>query len=382
MGPLVPRRFIHEPRPVEPNQENPASQPEMEAGSESLCIHDVPENSLLPPLCPLCAAPGVHAQAVAQEKGCPTPPLEVHYCDICAEELQNAQTRRLAVTLASCLFSFAAATGLTLLFGLRFWGAQLVGVLLVSVALPSLAAWAGLWRRDESTVLERSSPLASRRLATTSPPFSQALTRAGWKAQLATAPDSTWLSRFNSAWPLWVVTLTGLLSWSALHWAGSTQIRVIYGGSGSATLLIDGRHSGTVQSSNSEDPLAGRRFRVLAGRRKLQLISSRGELLVEQSTTLWPQYGYLLALPPAGQCLFLESRAYGEEGQNHFMNRLPGDGPLWELEGTIDAWFEGLGGGAKVVSRQSPEAENFSGGKRRAIRLLPCRPRLETSSSE
>lgn len=373
----MPRPFIHEPRQVTPNDDNPAPLPEIEARREALWVHDVPENALLPPICPLCTAPGIHAQPVPQEKGCVNPVLHAYYCDLCAEAAQSAQTRRLAVTLASSLFSFALATALILFYGLRYWGAQLLIVLLFSASLPLLTAYLGVWRSERETATELASGEKTRRLATSSTQFSQALTALGWERQPLASRRVSWSALLTSSWPLWAVALAAVTWWSALHVWGSTQVRVIYGGSGAATLLVDGRHSGSLPASHSEDPLAGRRFRVLAGRKVLQLVSSRGELLLEKKTTLWPQHSYILALPPAGECLFLETRTYGGKGPSHFMNRLPGDGPLWEIEGTIDAWFEGLGEASEASSNQ----ENFSGGKRRAIRLLPCRERLENNAS-
>lgn len=372
--------------------------------SSTFSLHTLDPATLLPPICPLCGAPGLHPLPIRKtdEKN-PLPFLEAHYCDLCAESIEDNTTRRLASTLAAGIAAVAFATALTFYFGLRYPLIQWFLVALVAGALPLLSEKWGIWRPAPQAVEELGDgkhPRGERTLRVQHEAFACALSEAGMPGRHAELPERDTLSRkFQQKWPIGLVLTLGLLWWGLLHFFGVAQVRVIYGGERSATLLIDDRHSGELRATYSEDPEAGRILQVLGGRRKFALISSQGALLAEEMRILWPGGAYIVAVLPTGMCLFSETMSYGQAGAENLFVPLPGPGPIWEVEGRVDSWFEPLAPaksevGSSIGSEADsmhqaaaapraaavPAAEevehSLSGGSRRAIRLLPCRPIL------
>jgi hypothetical protein len=383
MGPLVPDRFLHQPRLVSPrSDENDNSS--KNCASLSFSLHSLASDTLVPPVCPVCGAPGLHSRPIpGQVGGEKFAPLQAHYCDLCAQSLENDSTRRLANALAATIIAVAFATALTFFLGLRLSFIQWWSVLLVSVCLPLLGKRYGAWRVTPEAVEEvlgEGQKDGQRTLLVKNDAFARALSEAALPAIGTTeAPHVTLSEKFQQRWPIWLVPTLALSWWTLLHVSGVAQVRVLYGGERSATLLIDGRHSGVVSAAHSEDPESGGLHQVLGGRRTFALVSSEGELLAERSETLWPGRTYIVGVLPPGSCLFSETLDYGKEGEGNLFVPLEGSGPLWEVKGRVDSWFQAL---APRGQRSDDEPDHgvetaeqsLSGGTRRAIRLLPCRP--------
>ncbi len=285
----------------------------------------------------------------------------------------------------------AFATAMTFFWGLRFPLIQWLLVVAVSGGLPWLAQHLSVWRVALPAIEELgrgSSPSGERTLLARSEAFARALQDAGMRLRVEEVPPPDTLSRkFQERWPIWLVLSLGIAWWGLLHVFGVAQVRVIYGGEHSATFLIDDRHSGELSATYSEDPEAGRILQVLGGRRKFALMSSQGALVAEEKSTIWPGGTYIVAVLPTGMCLFSETMSYGQEGNRSLFVPLSGPGPVWEVEGQVDSWFQPLAP-RRAAAKDSSESESedaassadversLSGGSRRAIRLLACRPRL------
>lgn len=325
----------------------------------------LPEDQLLPPVCPRCLAPGVRNLPIPHEPltwwatfeqlASPRPPsveLDAHYCEDCAERLEARKTRALSVLLAACVLGILTATALALLYGTSRLLLQL-GVSLGLAALPPLLFSLQAKRSSSSAALlhahEPRVLLAARRdyveLITSPldrPP--QRPQRLGRKRLLAA--------------PLLITCAYG----SILQHFGRSELWVIHSEQ-DLILLIDHTLIGTVPASLGETPEAGRREEVLGGRRTLSLVHPDGSVRTELPVTFVPGKSYLLGLPPPRHCLFLEKRAYGQAGSTLERTPLPGAGPLWEIPERIDFWFT-----------EAPDASSgfTSGGLRTALRLLPC----------
>jgi hypothetical protein len=314
-------------------------------------------NRLLPAVCPACLAPGVRALEVPSSGGAESV-RTAYYCERCAELLDRRATLIVARLGAAALLGIGTATSLALALGGVRLGLQIVLTLLASL-LPlvvralTLRAPVGpaLFHADGPAsqsvwIAERRDFLDLLEAQTTRMPGP--LVRPGFARELAPV-------------------LAALLWLSALHWLGRADLRVIQSGTSEAVVLIDERRRSTIAPAHGEHPHAARAVSTLAGRRRLGIVSERGEPLVDVVATLWPGRHYVLGHLPLGQCLFLERQEYGKTGAAHDLAQVRGQGPLWELPVTVDLWFSPLS--ERPSSRPSLDT---SGGVRTAVRLLPC----------
>ncbi len=385
----MPARFLHQPRPVPPERDGKENSSK-NCASPTFSLLTLAPSALVPPLCPSCGAPGLHPLPIRKaDDQNRLPPLEAHYCDLCAQSLESETTRRLASTLAASIIAVAFATALTFYWGLRFPLIQWLLVIAVSAGIPWLAQQLSVWQIALPAVeeLDRGSIAnGERTLLARNEVFAQALLDAGMQLNHEEVPPDNSLSgKFRKRWPIWLVLSLGVAWWGLLHFLGVAQVRVIYGGERSATFLIDDRHSGELSATYSEDPEAGRILQVLGGRRKFALMSSQGALVAEEKTTIWPGGTYIVAVLPTGMCLFSETMSYGQKGSGSLLVPLSGQGPVWEVEGQVDSWFQPLASPRTAATNDSESGEvassadvekSLSGGSRRAIRLLACRPSL------
>mgnify|MGYP001549091219 CR=1 FL=1 len=97
---------------------------------------ELPGKSLLPTACPACLGPGTRDLAVPHLDKLHDTEFVAHYCELCAEELWSARTRRLATFLAACLLGITTATGLAFLWGTRLVALQFALSALAGACLP------------------------------------------------------------------------------------------------------------------------------------------------------------------------------------------------------------------------------------------------------
>lgn len=355
----------------------------MESSPETLqdaSLHytfELPPEKLLPAVCPDCGAPGTRPHRVQNLSAVSAPGDETpasrdaFYCDLCADEKNSAKTRSIALFAACGLITLSVGTATALAWGSRALALQ-VALTGGAAALPALGlTWRGFWPiRNENVWMEETAESTS--LVCRTRAFRRALIEHGF-VEHSTAPGSRNFSVGQLPRRALALCLLGFMWLGLLHSLGATTVRVLVSGNERAVLLVDGRHTGLIEPTNDEDPQGGILARVLGGRRTLALYSSAGEMLGQQTATLWPGRTYIIAHLAPGDCLFWEKRAYGERSRPSNFSPLGGVGPVWELEEHVDSWFIPL----QTPGQATPESEDdwrSSGGIRRAIRLLPCRP--------
>lgn len=312
------------------------------------------EDRLLPALCPSCLEPGTCEIQVPSLPGAsPSRALRALYCSTCAEQWERTRTRRLALFFAATLLGLFVGTSLLFLWETRFFALQLLLAGGAALLLPWLALTLqrsftpALWLEQGGSALQL---LAQRRR------YAEHCS-AGALVQAVPAPQ---LTRF----PLLFLSPACLaVLWLVLlHSLGQAQVWVL-SAEQDVLLLVDHRLHGPVIASLEETPHAGRRFRLFGGEHHFSLQRKNGRGGLELSASLRPGASYVLGVPPAGRCFFVDQRSYGQVNQAESRRPLEGPGPLYELPVPIDSWFLPLperGGGS------------LSGGTRRALRLLPC----------
>lgn len=340
--------------------------PESSASTPASAKHGLSSTQLLPALCPLCSALGVKARPFRLTRGEP-PSLTAHYCEACDDKLNRDTTRLIALVLALCLLTLSISTAEALYFGARAIILQLLGAVAIALGLgygagrlfPELFSRSrslGLWetKREEGLIT----------LACPSSAYSEVLKDHGIRfLRLTQEQPPTLLPRV-------CLSLSGLnLLWlGGLHALGGAQVRVLPDEKQSVYLLIDSRKSEELRPRSSEEPGLGKSVRVLGGLRRIGLVSDSGQVLAEETLTVWPGSTYIVGQPPPGQCLFWEVRRYGDE-PGQFLLPLPEPGPVWHLEHQVDSWFTPLA--EPKDAGELPDLQG-SGGVRRAVRLLNC----------
>jgi hypothetical protein len=308
----------------------------------------------------------------------PGPAIVVQYCAECFGHASAGRTRWLAAGLAALLFGLSAAAALVLA-----WGdlpPALQALLAAGAALvPSLA------------LLGRSprSPHTTRGAAVWWAPrpgggWDLVCTNARWAAALAGQSHATWqpLERrpWRAPWPVWMAAAVAALSVPTAHAFLGVTVHVINRAGMPAVVLVDGRHHGVVAPSTMESAAAGRRLRLVAGRRDFALVAKDGSLLAETRATLRPGFDHLLAVSADPVCFWVERNTYGRsedakgrsQAADSAREPLSGPGPLWALPGKIDSWFgpNPTADGADDVS---------SGGLLLALRQGRCAPGQSSS---
>lgn len=346
-----------------------AQEPE-ENAAEPRAVFRLAPSQLLPAICPACGAPGTRPHTLKVSGGdSPQVELDAYYCDLCADERDTRTTRHVAWLGAFSLLVLGATTAAALALGTRSLALQVAVPLVLGGLVPALLLRSGLVPRVIESV-ELGTDAGGLLLHVSSKNFRRALSEHGLPYAPGVFEPRVPLRRR----PPVVLALVGCAWLATLHSLGGAEVRVFVSGREKAVLLVDTRHFGQVAPTNAEDPRAGESVRVLGGRRHLELISESGVPLGGATITLWPGRTYIVGQIPPDQCLFWERREYGSASDKSLLYPLAGDGPVWELREQVDSWFIPL---ESTGTDQEDEAAKWEtrGGIRRAVRLLPCRPR-------
>lgn len=284
------------------------------------------------------------------------------HCEECFAHAERASTRRLAVTLASCIVGGAVALALPLLSPSAGW--VQVGLLSLAAALAPLLVDLLWFARVKS-------------------PHTTA-DHAVWRA----GPDVLWCSRRGTArdllrasahggttiratrvalrrFPWWMFSGAVLATPLALaaHTFYHPVLRVLNLSGRSLTLLVDGVPQLTLGSTSSESPLAGAQLRIAAGEHELSVHSSSGQPLAHHRVRFTGGRYHLYA-PLSEQCFWLETTGYGREAPYQARRDLPRDPPFWPLPDDIDLWL--------TAAPTSEGPSRLSGGQLTALRQGPC----------
>ncbi|HSC89447.1 MAG TPA: hypothetical protein VLC09_19330 [Polyangiaceae bacterium] len=289
---------------------------------------------------------------VARLRGAPSHEVwTAHYCEVCAARLDGGWTQRWAWFVAGLLLGVLAATAAPLYWGSRRFALQLVLSAVAGLALPIAGRLSKLWApAQEPLYLAPGRRLWAERRA-----FAEAL---GSAIEEVEAPHRA-LDGARMAAPglLAVAWCLGLHAW------GSAELRVVEA-EPDVALLVDHALQGRVSASLDEAPESGLRIAILSGLRHFTLVDDQGRIRADVESAVIPGRTYLLGTPPRGRCFYLERRSYGQaQLELPARERLPGEGPLWQLSEPIDFWF---------VPLPEPGPDWTSGGSMTALRLLPC----------
>ena len=139
-------------------------------------------------------------------------------------------------------------------------------------------------------------------------------------------------------------------------------------------VLIDDRRVLELNATQFEQPELGGKVRVLAGPRKLTLLSSTGEILFTNTMFIAPGETALLTRLLPQFCIYQEERDYAQLNVPSRLSIL-GDGVgVLALKSPTDSWFAPLYVPPEPAPAQPPEPEWASAvGSRIAVRLLECR---------
>lgn len=313
---------------------------------------------LAPSRCACCMEPAGIPQRLETNGG---PVVVVHYCGACHAHAAAARTNAWAIGVASALLGLGAAAALVLTFGslrptlqcLLAGAAALVPALALLRHRPipphtarGPAAW---WRRDGEAS------------------WTLVCTHSIWAARLAQANGARCdlIARRPVRFPVFLLASTTLaaLAVPAAHALLGVEVRVLNLYADPAILVVDGWHRGTVPPSSAESPAAGLRLHLLGGERHVQLISRNGQVLADGTHRFRPGTEHLIAVSEEPVCFWVERNVYGRASAPQVAREaLSGEGPVWELPGTIHSWFapnpppsdsDGVStGGALVALRQ------------------------------
>lgn len=326
--------------------------------TRSLLKIEVGRKDMLPALCLGCGAPGT--------RGIELPALSPgkqsrsgYLCDACEEKRRAAATRafasRMALTvlLVACaavvLFAYEDSALLRQAWIVMLWG---VG------ATALLEVW--LARREPGRAFFESSRETGEGFLFVPD------TEAGRKIARALEPRRTESVEHAPSRPLslgsLVPTSAALGLFFLAHFSLDSEL-IILDAEGDSTILVDHRLRGRVESVSGESPTRLSSLRVFSGTRQVTWLGADGRIRFDDKVGIAPGQVVLLAAPPKGKCLFLESQSYGEAGPDHHLLEL-GPGPVHYLEPPPDHWLEPM---------PPPEPTATRGGQMTALRLLPCR---------
>lgn len=349
----------------------------------------VPQDRLLPLVCPECGAPGTAMHEVEPAGNTPPqhedrPRLSYHLCASCAQARARAQTVRLAWVIVHALGGASLATACSVYFGQRGEALQLLLLLVFSGAL--------LWITTRSSllpvtlgyaVLHPSAPDGQARGAGTfiwarSSAFQEALIGHGFESPHLSEAEHERVARALRPRPalglLLIPALITLLWWTGLHSIARARVRVINMGPQTAVLMIDDRRMTLAPATRFERPGLGVMIPVLAGPRDVSLVGASGKTLFEGRVALLPGQTAIVARLLPEQCLYVEERDYGRsDSGTHYSLFMQGIGAQ-VLPTAVDSWFSPLGEATLSSSKTGAADESWmkTQGKRRGLRLLPC----------
>lgn len=316
------------------------------------------------------------ASSVVSLESHAAPRVLVHYCEECHAHVSAVRTRHLAAAVASTALALGVAAWLLLSWGsyavplqmLAALGAAALplGALLGRAPRPGHAAHgSAVWWESSRTSATSEASQPAVRLVAASDRWARLVAREHdlplQEARRARPPLPGWL-----ALPL---VLAALLPPLAVHALGC-HVRVVNRTAEPARLLVDGRLLGTVAPTSAESPLAGFALDVVAGERRLTLISRTGRVLADVTAGLRPGVDHLFAVSDTPVCFWLERSSYGRAATSHDgaapkRETLLGQGPLWALPHPVDSWFAPNPGPANSDTLSS-------GGERVALRQGRC----------
>lgn len=324
-------------------------------------------DQLLPAVCPSCLAPGVRGvrapwldggswSGSALGRSAPRA-LEALYCEICAAAIERRRTQALGALLSGIVLSATLTLASVLASGaLGTLGTLLSGTLVGALPLLLVRGHHLLLGPAHALYIARVGDAGALELVLTERRYAALIGER--RNHDGHAPRQRKL----------VLLLPGVVGAALLGLAelslGAT-VRTIAPGTKHHTLLVDGRKLREVEPVRREFAGAGNPTRIMAGRRRFTLISARGEVLLDETRAVWPKDTFLLGEPPAGMCLYVETRLYGESGPGHTLVPWSRGSSAEPTPVAIDQWFSPLEG---------ESALGTSGGTRRALRLLDCAP--------
>lgn len=352
--------------------DDPSPRPE---SGERGAIFLVPQERLLPALCPECGAAGSVPRAVPGGER-----LLVHVCDLCAAHAARHATLGFAWFTSAVVLSISIASAFTFVWGERARLVQFLCLVLIAFILGQLAQ--ALSRSRAALLRSWSARLApdrpSERLLLSHSRYLNRALRQLEFVELDRAPTGAahtgsvpggW-SRLLPAVPL----IAGCAWWLGLHGLARSSISVVNMGPGPVVLLVDDRRQVSIAPTRFEQPNLGYRQQLVAGLRKVSLLTASGEAIYSAETRLLPGQTLLIARLVPDACVWQERLDYEH----------PGSAPAWSLlarstravllEQPVDAWFTPLRDGSPPPTpetRLAPVAE-AAFGTRLAVRLLPC----------
>lgn len=338
----------------------------------------VPEDRLLPAVCPQCGAAGSVPVPVPTDH--PERRLHVHLCDLCAGHAARRATLRFAWFTAVVVVCMSMASAMTFIWGERGRLIQFVVLALIALLLGQFAH-----ARSNAAVLRLKLSWARLRpdlpqqplLLSASPWLNQALIRLEF-AQVA--PGDRGVARHaltTSAWARLGPFVPALLSgawWLALEGFSRASIYVVNMGPGPVVLLVDDRHQGTVAATRFEQPNLGYRHELLAGARSVRLLSSAGEAVYSNEQRLLPGQTLLIVRLLPESCVWEERLDYEHPGSPSSWSILARSSQVVLLDQMVDAWFTPLGDGSDQPPQSLTPGAETAPGTRVAVRLLPCPP--------
>lgn len=357
--------------------------PESSFDPTNMRVFIVPNDRILPAICPQCGAPGTTAHALAapaQAHDSAAPPLEVYLCDLCVQHLARAQTIRVAWAMFGTLVGASLASTLTFYWGERLLFTQLLFLTLAGCLLSGLS-----WHWSKARflpLLELKAPDLNsvRYLYIPRALYSQKLREDEFK-ELSLAQFSDLgghlpvpLDELRGKRSLLILSplLLSVLWWTGLQAFGQATVRAINMGPDPVTVMIDDRRVLVLHPTQFEQAEIGGKLRVLAGPRKLTLMTADGALLFSDTLFIAPGATALLTRLLPQFCIYQEERDYSKLNVPSRLSVLFNGTGAFALKSPTDSWFAPL-----YVPKSTAEQEQDMGrvgaaGFRRAVRLLEC----------
>lgn len=344
--------------------------------SPQIAVFVVPEDRLLPAVCPQCGAAGSVPTPVPTDH--PDRRLLVHLCDLCAGHAARQATLRFAWFTSAVVVSISAASALTFVWGERGRLMQFAVLALAALGLGWLAqnrSTAGVARLKLVLSQPGQGQPEQHLLVSSSPWLNQALSRLDFarpqRGGLDPAQQALTVDGWSRLGPL-VPALIACAWWLGLSGLSRASIHIVNMGPGPVILLVDDVRKATVFATRFEQPNLGYHYEILAGARSVRLLTGAGETVYSEEHRLLPGQTLLLARLLPDSCLWEERLDYEHPGSPSAWSVLARATQAVLLDHSVDAWFTPLGEGAE--SPQAPRTPGAEGaaGTRTAVRLLSC----------
>ena len=338
----------------------------------------IPEERLLPPVCPQCGAAGSVPALVPTQHAART--LQVHLCDLCAAHAARQATLRFAWITGAVVLSMSVASALTLGWGERGRILQFVVLLLISLGLGRLAhARSRATSVRLSCVALRVGPGKPDQhvLSSTSPWLNQALVRLGFEQLDGVAHGPAQRALTGNLWSRLAPALPAVLScawWLALHGLARASVYVVNMGPGPVILLVDDRRHAMISATRFEQPNLGYHHELVAGSHKVSLVTASGQSVYSGEQRLLPGQTLLITRMLPESCLWQERLDYEHPGSPSVWSLLARSTQAVLLHQPVDAWFTPLRDGSTPPTPTPPSVPlaEAAAGTRLAVRLLSC----------